>query len=122
MILVDTSIWIDHLRKPLPELARVLNEQSVVQHPHVTTELALGSLANRSRILALLAFLPQASSASDDRLLAFIDDRQLMGTGIRYVDCQLLASCCSDQHLLWTRDKRLMSQAEQLGCAYRSAN
>lgn len=72
-------------------------------------------------MLRLLASLPQALPTDHDSLLSFIDSWRLMGTGIRYVDCQLLATCSNDKYQLWTRDKRLMSQAERIGCAYLSA-
>lgn len=92
MILVDTSIWIDHLRTGDPELGDLLREGQVLGHPWVTGELAVGNLSRREEILGLLHNLPQATVATDDEVLAFIDHRQLFGLGIGYVDAHLLAA------------------------------
>lgn len=118
MILVDSSVWIDHLRSPVEELNRILLRGEVIQHGYVTAEMALGSLANRSLVIARMAALPQASTVPDSALLAFIECNGLPGSGIGLVDAHLLAVCCGDGHQLWTRDKRLRIQAERLGCAY----
>lgn len=118
MILVDTSIWIDHLRKGNHQLAELLNNGSVLAHPWVTGEIALGHLAQRTEILGLLHNLPQATVASDLEVLAFIEKRQLSGRGIGYVDAQLLAATLLTPGAgLWTRDKRLAETAAQLGIA-----
>lgn len=118
MILVDSSVWIDHLRSTVEGLSRALLDGKVIQHGFVTAELALGSLANRGQIIAHLSALPQIQSVDDDELLAFIEHSQLAGVGIGLVDAHLLASCIGAQHQLWTRDKRLKLQAERLNCAY----
>ena len=118
MILVDTSIWIDHLRTGDPELGELLREGQVLGHPWVTGELALGHLSRRSEILGLLHNLPQATVATDDEVLAFIDIRQLFGLGIGYVDAHLLAATTlTTAARLWTRDKRLALAAVQHGLA-----
>ena len=114
MILVDTSVWIDHLRKGDAELARKLEAGDVLAHPFVIGELACGNLANRHAILALLRTLPAAQVASDDEVLGFIERRKLMGRGIGYIDVHLLASLAlTHGSRLWTRDKRLAAVASE---------
>ncbi len=122
MILVDTSVWIDHLRSGDEHLASLLNECNVLMHPFVLGELACGNLQERDVVLKLLQGLPQAVGAFDDEVLFFIDRHKLMGRGIGYVDAHLLASLSlNDRALLWTRDKRLNTSAEVLGMAYNLA-
>ena len=118
MILVDTSVWIDHLRSGDPELARLLHDGAVLAHPWVTGELALGHLSQHSEILGLLHNLPQATAATDVEVLTLIDNHQLSRLGIGYVDAHLLAATMltAGSHL-WTRDKRLAAVAAQLGLA-----
>ncbi len=116
MILVDTSIWIDHLRSGDPELASLLQHGQVLAHPWVTGELALGQLSRRREILGLLLDLPQATAATDVEVRTLIDNRQLYGLGIGYVDAHLLASTMlTTAARLWTRDKRLAAVATQCG-------
>ena len=118
MILVDTSIWIDHLRTGDPELGELLRDGQVLAHPWVTGELALGHLSRRSEILGLLHNLPQATVATDDEVLTLVDKRQLFGLGIGYVDAHLLAATkLTTAARLWTRDKRLAAVAVQHGLA-----
>ena len=114
MILVDTSVWIDHLRKGDAELARTLEAGDVLSHPFVIGELACGNLANRRSILALLGTLPAAQIATDDEVMGFIERRRLMGRGIGYIDVHLLASVALTRgSRLWTRDKRLAAIASE---------
>ena len=123
MILVDTSIWIDHLRTGEPELSELLREGHVLAHPWVTGELALGHLSRRSEILGLLQNLPQATVATDDEVLTLVDQRHLFGLGIGYVDAHLLAATMlTTAARLWTRDKRLAVVAVQHGLARVDAN
>ncbi len=118
MILVDTSIWIDHLRTGDRELGELLRDGQVLAHPWVTGELALGHLSRRSEILGLLHNLPQATVATDDEVLTLIDKRQLFGLGIGYVDAHLwAATTLTTAARLWTRDKRLAAVAVQHGLA-----
>jgi predicted nucleic acid-binding protein len=118
VILVDTSVWIDHLRAGAATLAALLEHGRVLGHPWVIGEIALGHLSQRQEILGLLAGLPQATVATDDELTAFIEHHQLYGLGIGYVDAQLLAATrlTADAHL-WTADRRLAAAAARLGCA-----
>ena len=118
MILVDTSIWVDHLRTGDPKLVGLLQDGHVLAHPWVTGELAVGHLTRRSEILGLLHNLPHATVATDDEVLTLIDKRQLYGLGIGYVDAHLLASTAlTPAARLWTRDKRLAFVAVQHGLA-----
>ena len=118
MILVDTSVWIDHLRQGDPDLVRALEAGEVLAHPFVVGELACGNLKNRAEFLKLLRAMPQAPVATDAEALAFIDGRALMGRGIGYLDVHLLASVVlAAGATLWTRDKRLAAVAQELGLA-----
>lgn len=121
MILVDSSIWIDHLRLADARLVQALAERRVVQHPFVTAELALGSIRDRSRLIMMLRLLPQARVIAEDGLYDYIDRNQLYGTGIGMVDAHLLASAAADAGagvMLWTRDRRLHEQAARLSLAH----
>lgn len=115
MILVDTSVWTDHLRAGHRGLARLLDHGSVLAHPWVTGELALGHLSQRQDVLGLLGNLPQAEVATDAEVLALIEHRQLYGLGIGYVDAQLLtAAQLTPEARLWTADKRLAAAGSRL--------
>ena len=107
MILVDTSVWIEHLRSGTVGLDAVLNDGRVVSHPFIIGELACGNLNNRSEILSLLEALPLASRADDDEVMQFIEDHKLMGKGLGYIDIHLLTSALLTRIPLWTLDKRL---------------
>lgn len=116
MILVDTSVWVEHLRRGVPELAAMLEAGDVLAHPLVMGELACGNLRNRARILEDLGALPFAPRATDDEALEFLETRQLMGRGIGIVDVHLLASAAlAGDARLWTLDRRLAVVAEELG-------
>ena len=119
MVLVDTSIWIDHFRKVSGKLASLLEAEEVAIHPFVLGELACGNLSNRKEIIALLHALPDAVKVEDDELLWFIERHHLMGRGIGLIDAHILASCCVDSCLLWTRDKRLHVVAKEMNIEYR---
>jgi hypothetical protein len=122
VILVDTSLWIDHLRSGNAVLADLLDNNAVLAHPWVTGELALGNLAHREEILGLLRGLPQATLAEHDEVLLFIEQQALSGAGIGYVDAQLLAaSRLTPDTKLWTTDKRLANIAVRLGLEYQPA-
>jgi len=119
MILVDTSVWVDHLRDGTPALAAALEQGRVLTHPFVLGELACGNLKNRGEVLQLIGELPAAPMATDPEALDFIERRALMGRGIGYVDVHLLASVAlAGTAQLWTRDKRLAAVAADLELAY----
>lgn len=108
MILVDTSIWIDHLRADNNHLIELLDRSQVLLHPFIIGELACGNLRNREEILRLLNDLPQSPVASPEEALHFIEQNQLMGKGIGYIDVHLLAATAlAENTRLWTSDKRL---------------
>lgn len=116
MILADTSVWVDHLRKGDSTLVSLLNSGQILCHPYVLGEVALGHLRQRKAIVSDLKNLPQATVARDDEVLSMIDRWALFGRGIGYIDVHLLASIpLSPGALLWTRDKRLRAVAASLG-------
>lgn len=116
MILVDTSVWIDHLRHPEPKLQDLLQIDEVVTHPLVRLELALGSIADREKVLNDLSLLVQAPVAGTDELFALVELRRLYRRGIGITDLHLAASALLDSSIsLWTRDRRLGDLADELG-------
>lgn len=114
MILVDTSIWIDHLNKSDTRLITLLEEESVYVHPFVIGELACGNINNRDEILNLLNALPQISTANLDEILFFINQHKLYGKDLGYIDVHLIASCMMDKAKLYTRDKKLFQITKNL--------
>jgi predicted nucleic acid-binding protein len=122
LILVDTSVWIDHLHKTLPPLVEALEKEEVLIHPFVLGELACGRIARRREVLDLLATLPASLVATDEETLRFIENHRLMGKGIGYLDAHLLAAAAlTEGARLWTRDKPLAVIAAQLRIALTSA-
>lgn len=117
MILVDTSVWIQHLRVGDPQLVEELNAGRVCVHPFVIGEIACGQIAHRAEVLDLLGHLPAVTAATNNEALAFLEKRALMGRGIGFVDVHLLASAALTEVRLWTRDKRLAMVAEELRVA-----
>ena len=118
MILVDTSVWVDHLRAGNERLTALLSGGQVLGHPFVMGELALGNLRRRDAVLSDLRHLPQAVVAADEEVLHFIDRQRLFGCGIGYLDAHLLAAArLTGGSKLWTRDRRLEAVAAQLGLA-----
>ncbi|MEI6027459.1 MAG: type II toxin-antitoxin system VapC family toxin [Betaproteobacteria bacterium] len=119
MILVDTSVWVDHLRRGDAGLVALLERADVLMHPFVVGEMACGSLRDRESILELLQDLPAAVVASPEEVLKFIKDQALHGKGIGYVDVHLLASVALTAGArLWTRDTRLRRIADLMGCSH----
>jgi predicted nucleic acid-binding protein len=117
VILVDTSVWIDHLRSADPILVEHLLESRVLCHPFVIGELAVGVLRRRAELLDLLHALPSAPVAGHAEVLAFVEAHRLMGTGLGWIDVHLLASARLASHGLWTKDRPLTNAARRLGIA-----
>lgn len=119
MILVDTSVWVDHLRKGNKNLAGLLEQQQVLIHSMIIGELACGNLTNRDEILKLLGNLPTSKKASDNEVLYFIEQNNLMGRGIGFIDFHLLVSAAlTHPAVLWTVDRRLGKIAEEMNLSY----
>lgn len=117
MILVDTSVWIDHLRVHGQRLSALLDDGVVMTHDFVVGELACGTIRRRAEVLALLRNLPRASVADTDDVLALVEANDLPGRGIGWIDAHLLAAARLAGVRLWTKNVRLMRAAERLGIA-----
>ncbi|MBK7814699.1 MAG: type II toxin-antitoxin system VapC family toxin [Rhodocyclaceae bacterium] len=123
MVLVDTSAWVDHLRRGDPTVGQLLESGRVLAHSFVIGEIACGTLRARAEIMGLLGNLPRAPMASDEEVLYFIERQALMGRGLGYIDMHLLAAVAIDgASRLWTRDKRLGLAAAELGLAHAEAS
>jgi predicted nucleic acid-binding protein len=120
MVLVDTSVWVDHFRRGLPQLAEQLDAGAVVCHPFVMGELACGNLKNRREILELLGTLCTCPVAGHEEVLHFIESNHLMGLGLGYLDVHLLASARLSGLPLWALDRTLQTAAAHLEVAWRS--
>ncbi|HNS19286.1 MAG TPA: PIN domain-containing protein [Sedimentisphaerales bacterium] len=118
MVLVDTSVWVDHFRRGLPALAKQLDADKVVCHPFVVGELACGNLKNRREILELLRTLCTCPVATHEEALAFIESNRLMGLGLGYIDIHLLVSAKLAALPLWTLDRSLASVAARLNMGW----
>jgi predicted nucleic acid-binding protein len=118
MVLVDTSVWVSHLRETHAGLVDLLNDGEVACHLFIVGELACGNLKNRTSILALLEALPMGFPVEHKEVLAFIEGRGLMGKGLGYVDVHLLASAVLTGLPIWTFDKRLEQVADMLHHRY----
>lgn len=116
MILVDTSIWIDHFRHGNAELRKIIEDDRLLCHPVIIGELALGSLRDRDAVIAFLSAQREAFVATHDEVMTMIHRHSIFSTGIGYTDAHLLASTLLDRRsLLWTRDKRLAAAAQKAG-------
>jgi hypothetical protein len=119
MILVDTSVWISHLRKGNIKLEKLLNDGDVICHPFIVGELACGNLKNRSEILYHLQALPMAIKVEDEEVMKFIEYHRLMGKGLGYIDVHLLASALLTEVQIWTFDKILHKVSIELGIGFK---
>ncbi|MFN4184229.1 MAG: type II toxin-antitoxin system VapC family toxin [Hyphomonas sp.] len=116
MILADSSVWIDHLRKADARLVALLTDGLIQVHPHVIGELALGSIKRRTEFLDMLVALPSSFQASHGEVLSLVEQKQLYARGIGYSDAHLLtSSLLTPGTTLWTRDRRLAEAARELG-------
>lgn len=114
MVLVDTSVWVDHLRFGDPQLASLLEDGDVACHPFVIGELACGNLPERTELLGRLNEMPRTDLASQAEVMSMIEAHRLMGTGIGFIDVHLLASARLNGMLIWTRDLPLRKAAAKL--------
>ena len=119
MVLVDTSIWVNHLRKGDRHLESLLLDSEVACHPFIIGELACGNIRNRSEILSLLKTLPSTSTVDMTEYLFFVEQNHLFGMGIGFVDVHLLASAKLSGIPLWTADKKLKEAALHLKVSYK---
>ena len=119
MVLVDTSIWVTHLRQGSRQLEKLLMDAEVMCHPFIIGELACGNLKKRKEIISLLQSLPMASTIEFDEFLFFIDRNQLMGKGLGFVDVHLLASAQLTGIRIWTADKKLRTAADKLNLNFK---
>jgi predicted nucleic acid-binding protein len=120
VILADTSIWVQHFRRGLPDFAAGLGQHQVSIHPVVLGELACGNLAQRAATLIDLRRLPRVTAGTVDESLDFIEAQALYGRGLGWNDVQLLVAARLSGHLLWSLDARLAAAALRVGVAYRS--
>ena len=116
MILADTSVWIDHLRRADPDMTKLLDANGIVIQVYVLGEIAMGSLARRDEVLRHLSRLPEVMAPKPHEVLALVNSRGLFGRGLGFIDAALLASCLlSRPARLWTRDRRLAAVARDCG-------
>ena len=118
MVLVDTSVWVSHLRDGSVGLENLLNDGEVLCHPFIVGELACGNLKNRDQILIYLQSLPMTTLAEDGEVLKFIENHQLMGKGLGYIDVHLVAAAVLTDVPLWTFDKILDKITKKIGINY----
>ncbi len=122
MILVDTSVWVNHFRQENPRLSQALRDGHVLMHPFVVGEIACGNLRSRPSVLSDLERLPSAVAADHQEVLGFLDRYRLFGTGITWIDAHLLASARLSNCRLWTLDTPLLTAASTLHLGYSATN
>ena len=118
MILVDTSVWVHHLRHGVKHLEELLLAGEVLMHPFIEGELACGSLKNREQILRLLGHLPRATLAEHGEVLSLLERARLFAIGIGWIDAHLLASAMLSDSPLWSQDRRFEAVAGRLRVGY----
>ena len=120
MVLVDTSVWVSHLRDGSIGLANLLNDERVLCHPLIVGELACGNLKDRAAILSFFQLLPMSIEAEHEEVLSFIENNRLMGKGMGYVDVHLIAAAILTGVPIWTLDKKLAQAADGLHIKYKN--
>jgi predicted nucleic acid-binding protein len=118
MVLVDTSVWVEHLREGTIGLEELLDDGQVICHPFIIGELACGNLKNRSEVLSLLQALPMAIRVEHEEVMQFIENNNLMGKGLGYIDMHLLAAAILTKVPLWTHDRKLKEISSKLNLEY----
>ena len=119
MTLVDTSVWVEHLRRGNDDLRLLLENGEVLCHPFIIGELACGSMKNRNEVLGLLQALPAVLLAEHDEVLRFLDEQRLYGRGLAWIDLHLLACASLSRAILWTHDRALKRAAEGIAVSQR---
>ncbi len=114
MILVDTSVWVDHLNKSERELVKLLYSMMVCTHPFIIGELSCGNISNRSKFLTLIKALPRVEPAFEEEVYTLLEDKKLYGIGLGFIDIHLLAAALINDVKIWTRDKALKKVAQKL--------
>ncbi len=118
MIIADTSIWVQHFRRGLPNFKKILFDGRICMHPVVLGELAVSNLASRARVLAALKILPRTKIATQEECLDFIENHSLYGHGVGWNDVQLIVAARISGNRLWSLDHRLSKAAVGLGVAF----
>ena len=119
MILIDTSVWIDHFRKPVQAVIEALRGRRVVMHPFIIGELAAGTFSNWEKAIMQLKAFPVAQAVGEDAYFEAIRQHKLMGSALSFVDIHLIAATLANDGMrLLAHDRRLHAHAERLGCAY----
>ncbi|MBN1781013.1 type II toxin-antitoxin system VapC family toxin [bacterium] len=118
MVLVDTSIWIDHCRNNYDQLAGLLNDGEVFCHPFIIGKLACGNLKNRKEIIAALQALPTTIVLEHEEIMFFIEINKIMGKGLGYIDISILASSLVTGISLWTFDQKLYAMTKRFNASY----
>ena len=118
MILVDTSVWIDHFHHSDEDLKELLLSNQVCTHPFILGELSCGNISNRKEVLSLLRTLKSIDLVLDEEVFIFIENRKLFGKGLGFIDIHLLVSALIHHVPIWTRDKSLKRVAEELGIEF----
>ena len=119
MITVDTSVWVDHLNRPDARLVALIQDDRTVLHPYVLVELSLGNLSNWKKQVARLQEIPSADPLPTDAIIARVEELDLQGSGLGFVDAHLLAwALAAPGRSLWSRDRRLQERAEAAGVAW----
>ena len=121
MILVDTSVWIDHFHHSDEALKKLLLSNQVCIHPFILGELSCGNISNRKEVLALLRSLRSVDMVLDEEVFILIENRKLYGKGLGFIDIHLLASAMIHHVPIWTRDNTLKRVAGELGINYQSS-
>jgi predicted nucleic acid-binding protein len=114
-VIVDTSVWIDHIKSPVRELVGLLEQETVLAHSWIIGELALGQIRNRHQVIGNLKLLPRAQESPFQYLLDFIDRKKLYSRGLSFTDIQILASALLSNASILTRDKAMLKAAKELG-------
>jgi predicted nucleic acid-binding protein len=122
MILVDTSVWVNHFRQGNPRLGQALEDGHVLMHPFVIGEIACGCLKSRPKVLGDLQRLPSAVAADHDEVMGFLEQHRLFGAGITWLDAHLLASARLSNCRLWTLDAHLHTAAAKFHIGYSATN